>query len=109
MSINTKKNMGLRIKAIRSARKMTQEQLAEKVGISTEAISNIERGVNFPSFDNLIIIANVLNCQISDIVDNPSKGKKHKRIAAEAEIIGIIKALPDDKVNMAEKLVAALV
>lgn len=40
-----KQNIGLRIKAIRQANKITQEILAEKCNLSTEAISNIERGI----------------------------------------------------------------
>ena len=43
-----KKKIGLRIKAIRQAAKMTQEVLAERCDVSVEAISNIERGVNYP-------------------------------------------------------------
>ena len=43
-----KQNIGLRIKAIRQANKITQEILAEKCNLSTEAISNIERGIFCP-------------------------------------------------------------
>ena len=64
-----KQNIGLRIKAIRQANKITQEILAEKCNLSTEAISNIERGINYPHFDNLVLIAKALNCKLSDILD----------------------------------------
>ncbi len=54
-----KKQFGKRVQQLRQARKITQEELAEKVGVSIESISNIERGIHGPSFDNLekIILA----------------------------------------------------
>ncbi len=48
-----KKQFGKRVQQLRQARKITQEELAERVGVSIESISNIERGIHGPSFDNL--------------------------------------------------------
>lgn len=48
-----KKQFGKRVQQLRQAKKITQEELAEKVGVSIESISNIERGIHGPSFDNL--------------------------------------------------------
>lgn len=48
-----REKFGLRLKAIRLARKMSQEQFAEILGISVDFLSLIERGINVPSFDNL--------------------------------------------------------
>lgn len=57
--VQLKKQFGKRVQQLRQARKITQEELAEQVGLSIESISNIERGIHGPSFDNLekIIIA----------------------------------------------------
>lgn len=52
---------GKRVRQIRRQRDMTQEQLAEAVGVSAEFISNVERGVNAPSFDTLEKLAEALN------------------------------------------------
>ena len=38
------------IKALREARGLTQEQLAEKIGVSIETISSIERGIKMQIF-----------------------------------------------------------
>jgi transcriptional regulator with XRE-family HTH domain len=51
--VQLKKQFGKRVQQLRQARKITQEELAEKVGVSIESISNIERGIHGPSFDNL--------------------------------------------------------
>lgn len=55
------KAIGSRIKAAREAQHLTQEQLAEIVGISATHISVIERGVKAPKLETFIEIANALN------------------------------------------------
>ena len=62
-----KKQFGRRLKKVRVSRKMTQEQLADHVGVTTESISNIERGVHGPSFDTLEKIADVLKVAAKDL------------------------------------------
>lgn len=47
--MNIKELLGKRLKAIREAHKFTQEELAEKIGVSVNAISLVERGLNFIS------------------------------------------------------------
>lgn len=55
------KAIGSRIKAAREAQHLTQEQLAEIVGISATHISVIERGVKAPKLETFIEVANALN------------------------------------------------
>jgi transcriptional regulator with XRE-family HTH domain len=44
---------GRRVQTLRKSRGLTQETLAEKIGISIDFLSLIERGRSSPSFDNL--------------------------------------------------------
>lgn len=60
--------MDLRIKEIMSKRDVTSAWLAEQVGISKVAVSNIVTGKSSPSLDNLIKIANVLNVPITELI-----------------------------------------
>ena len=60
---NLKKQLGQNIKLIRKARKLTQEKLAEIVGIGTPNISYIESGKFAPSIDTLQKIALALNVE----------------------------------------------
>lgn len=39
-----------------------QAELAEKIGVSNNQISNIENGKSFPKLGNFICICNILNC-----------------------------------------------
>lgn len=47
-----KKQLGQRIREMRKARRITQEQLAEMLGIGTANISYIENGKFAPSIEN---------------------------------------------------------
>lgn len=54
------KMIGARIRAIRNARKMTQEQLAEAVGVGVTHISHIETGNSIPSLQVVINMLSML-------------------------------------------------
>lgn len=54
------KQMGERIYNKRKAMKMTQEELAEKIGVSTQMISNLECGKKAIRPENLIKICQAL-------------------------------------------------
>ena len=58
---NLLKEMGERIYFRRKALKLTQEELAEKIGVSTQMISNLELGKKAIRPENLINICSVLN------------------------------------------------
>ena len=72
-----REKFGQRLKAIRLARKLSQEQFAELLGISVDFLSLIERGINAPSFENLDAFAAQLNIPVLALFDfdatlNPS-------------------------------------
>lgn len=52
---------GNKVKEKRLSLSLTQEQLAEKIGISSKSLSQIELGNNFVSAENLELICNALN------------------------------------------------
>ena len=64
-----KKELGKNIQRYRKLNKITQEKLAEIVGIEINSISSIETGKYFPSPDNLVKIASALNTDISSLFD----------------------------------------
>jgi transcriptional regulator with XRE-family HTH domain len=72
-----REKFGQRIKLIRLARRLSQEQFAELLGISVDFLSLIERGINAPSFENLDVFSAQLNMPLSVLFDfdatfNPS-------------------------------------
>lgn len=46
-----RQDFGNRLHSIRTKLRMTQEQFAERIGISVDFLSLIERGINAPSFE----------------------------------------------------------
>ena len=64
---NIKTLLGLRIREIRKQNKLTQEQLAEKIGIEIPSLSNIENGKNYPNSETIEKIATGLNVQIFEL------------------------------------------
>lgn len=56
-----KVQFGKNLKEYRKKAGLTQEQLAEKTGLSSTAISGIETANSFPSYNNLVAFINVLN------------------------------------------------
>ena len=50
-------NFGERLKALRTGQKMTQQQLADRIGVAKSVVSYYESGDRFPSYDVLIRIS----------------------------------------------------
>jgi transcriptional regulator with XRE-family HTH domain len=61
------RKLGQRIAALRKARKLTQEQLAEELACSVEFISLVERGVNAPSVAGLEKFAKILKVEVKEL------------------------------------------
>lgn len=63
-----KKKIGAKIAALRKDRNLTQEQLAEKVGITVQYLGTIERGKANTTLNRLDKIADVLGCSSNDLI-----------------------------------------
>lgn len=61
------REIGKKIKFYRKKRGLTQEQLAEKVELSSHFISALERGMYSVKLENLVKIINVLECTADDL------------------------------------------
>lgn len=62
------KFLGARLRAARQERKITQEQLAEMVGVGVTHISHIETGNSIPSVQVLVDIVNALQCSADELL-----------------------------------------
>ena len=58
----------LKLTMKRKERRMTIGELAERVGVNYNTISQYENGIHKPRLDNIQKIAEALNCEIKDIV-----------------------------------------
>ena len=59
---------GDNLKTIRKSKKMSQEQLAEKVNVSRQSVSKWENGEAYPEINNILELCKIFNCKINDLV-----------------------------------------
>lgn len=59
--------LGSRMKALRCARNYTQEQVADRIGVSRQKYARIESGANSITLDILSKVAEVLDVTVGDI------------------------------------------
>ena len=71
-------SMGENIRRLREERKLTQEQVAEMLGITFQAVSSWERDEYRPDTDKLIRLAELLDVSISSIAEEKKKTFKTK-------------------------------
>lgn len=62
--------LGEKIKVLRSDIGLTQEQLANKLGVSRQAITKWESDKGIPDIDNLKAISKLMGVSIDSLVDN---------------------------------------
>ncbi|RGY22871.1 XRE family transcriptional regulator, partial [Tyzzerella nexilis] len=61
-------HLGNNIQTIRKFRGMKQQELADKIGINMQSLSKIERGLNYPAYETLEKIMEVLDVMILSIL-----------------------------------------
>ena len=91
-NMDLKKTFGQNIQKYRKFQKLTQEKLAEIVGIDTTSISAIENGKYFVSAETLNKLALALKVNVSDLFDNNNSCE-----VTYNEILQLLEVLKEDK------------
>lgn len=71
---NYKIDFGKRLKKERKLRKLTQEQMAEKLDISLKHYGAVERGLTGLSTENLIHLSNILGLSLDYLLKGEANG-----------------------------------
>lgn len=66
------KVVGKAIARLRLARELTQEQVAEQLGIGNEAVSRMERGTVMPTVARLVQLAVIFDCEVTELLNEVS-------------------------------------
>lgn len=61
-------NLGEQIQQLRKYKKMSQESLAKKVGVSRQSISKWETGVAYPEMKHIMKLCSIFHCKITDLI-----------------------------------------
>lgn len=91
---------GVRIKKLRTELEMTQEEIAELVGIAQSSYARIESGKKGVSIDTLVAIAEVLNTSLDYII----LGK----VEQEQKINFMLENYPEEKKLLALKILKGI-
>lgn len=86
------KTLGEGISTRRRNAGLTQEELAEILGITPDTMSRMEKGKFAPKMSRLPHIAEALNCSITDLFRTTDK----KTLDRASTIADILKPLPDE-------------
>lgn len=90
--------IGSRILSLRKAQHLTQADLAERLSCDTALVSRYERGLNAPSVEQLINIADALNIPVADLLPSPQNlhiEKLHALQRLLAEKAFQVNSIPD--------------
>ena len=60
---------GENLKKLRKSKKMSQEKLAEKIGVSRQSVSKWETGEAYPEMNNILILCKIINCNINELIN----------------------------------------
>lgn len=60
---------------LRKDNNLSQEQLADKLGVSRQAVSKWESGNSYPDMEKMLQMCKILNCHLEDIMDDGSIGQ----------------------------------
>lgn len=94
--------IGNRIASERRLHNITQEELAEKMNVSVQMISNLERGNKAIKINNLMNLAQILGVSTDYILS----GKKNS--AEKGEVFANLSSLPNDEYDIIEALINKL-
>ena len=62
-------DIGKKIRALRLEKEVKQEELAEYLGVSVQAVSKWERGMSMPDISLLMPLANLLGVTVTELLE----------------------------------------
>jgi transcriptional regulator with XRE-family HTH domain len=102
------KAIGRVIAKRRTERSMTQEYVAERLGVGYEAVSRIERGAIMPTIGKLIQLAGVFNCPIEELLVESSNRATDQGAVLSKMIDGLSETDRTFMLEIIEKMVNKL-
>lgn len=83
-------NLGENILKLRKSIGLSQEILAEKVGVTRQTISNWELGETSPNPEQLKLLSKTLNVSVDELLDNDIKEILVEKVSNTEKLAGII-------------------
>lgn len=79
------------LKIFRKKSGLTQEQIAEKIGVSRQAIAKWENGDAMPDVENIIALADIFDVSIDSLVRNVAACRDTAEVVDKKHMFGIVR------------------
>ena len=74
-----------KLSKLRKENNLSQEQFAEKLGVSRQAVSKWESGLSYPDMEKILSMCSILNCKLDELLDDG--------------VLGEVKEIKEDKID----------
>ena len=103
------KQIGSKIREIRLSSQMTQADLAERIDVSVESISRLERGVTFPSLKTMEKMATALNVPLKMFFEfGEAKAGSKSFETSLSKLVAFLRTLNKDEIILVHKVLKAV-
>ena len=110
-----KRTFSTTLHSLRKEKNVTQEQLAQNLGVSPQAVSKWENGKTDPSFQSIIPVAEFFNISVDKLlgieVPMPGAGSIAAKVAKDKDLQELVTdyiALPKEKQEAVKGMIKAL-
>lgn len=90
-------NMGNKLKNLRIQKKLTQKQVADRIGLAISAISSYEAGTRYPSYEVLVKLARIYHVSTDYLLGMTEKriidttGLKEEEVEAVSQLVELFR------------------
>ena len=109
MGFNLSKQLGNRVRDLRTRAGLTQAQLADRIDVSHEFMSRLERGLKTPSLSTAGKIAESLGMEMVGLFDFGGSGRTNEKEDIVEGIRSLLLPLPLDHLKIIQAVAKTLV
>lgn len=104
--MTTKELIGAHIKSLRQSIGLSQEQLAEKMNISSKYLSSIERGKENPTLNTFLKLSASLGVEVQEVFNFAHELSSNKEL--KKVLNNLLKGAKDEKLRLAVKIMKGI-
>lgn len=93
----------------RKEKNLTQEKLAEKIGVSNKTISKWETGKSMPDYATIPLLCEELGISVSELMDAEDNEPKSIRVYDDEQILDLVKTTQDIKKQNEKNLLGVVI
>lgn len=85
-----KQTLGMMISTLRKEHKMTQLELADKMGVTDKAVSKWERDLSFPDINSIPKLAEIFGVSVDELMQVKTETKENLNVNKINEIVDTV-------------------